>query len=998
MAVSLLSTKLYAPPRRSGAVLRPRLVERLNEALHHRLVLISAPAGFGKTTLLSEWLAQGRDARGARRETPGDSSQHETFSPFPLFPSRVAWLSLDAGDRELARFLVYLVAALQTAAPELGAAARALLQSPQPPPAEVVLTALLSEIAAAPGDLVLVLDDYHLVDAEPIDAALTFLVEHLPPQLHLVIATREDPRLPLARLRARGQLAELRAADLRFSPAESAEFLNHTMGLSLTADDIAALDARTEGWAAGLQLAALSLQGRADTAGFIRAFAGSHRFVLDYLLEEVLQRQPADVQSFLLHTAILERMCGPLCDAVLENREPPRGYPTENKEPRNRGTAEPGTTQRVPDQEPRTKNQGGESTVNSLDREATIENRQSAIEHRQRSNAQTLLEHLDRANLFVVPLDDRRQWYRYHHLFAEVLLARLVEGQPYLLPALHERASRWYEQNGMRADAIRHALAAEDFGRAAALIELAWPAAEASSQTATWLGWVKRLPAELVRARPVLSVWYAYALLGDGKIEAAETWLTQAERWLEPHHGADRRTEDPADAMVVADDERFRSLPAAIAVARAYRAQALGDIPATVGYARRALELAAEEDQLRSGQATALLGLTYWASGDLEAADRIFAAFTARLRLAGSLADAISTAFVLAEIRVALGRGREAARALEQLLQDALEQGEPLPPGTADLYRGLAELCRERGDLEAATRHLLTSRALSQQDALLDWRRRLRVSEARMRQTEGRLDEALVLLDEAERMYIRTPLPDVRPIAALRARIWDAQGRLAEAQGWARERGLAADDQLSYMREFEHITLARLQIARYRSSRAGTFIREAARLLERLLAAAEAGGRMGSVLEILVLQALVHHAQGDTALALAPLTRALSLAEPEGYVRIFLDEGPPMARLLHEAAARGVAPEHTRQLLAAFSPAEPPGARAAGLEPLSERELEVLRQIAAGLTNREIAGRLYLSLYTVKAHARSIYDKLGASNRTQAVAIARELGLLPLRD
>jgi len=965
MAVSLLSTKLYAPQRRSGAVLRPRLVERLNEALHHRLVLISAPAGFGKTTLLSEWLAANDE-----RRTMNDE---ETFHPssFILHPFKVAWLSLDAGDRDLTRFLVYLVAALQTAAPELGAAARALLQSPQPP-AEVVLTALLSEIAAAPGDLVLVLDDYYLVDAEPIDAALTFLVEHLPPQLHLVIATREDPRLPLPRLRVRGQLTELRAADLRFSPAESAEFLNHTMGLSLTADDIAALDARTEGWAAGLQLAALSLQGRADTAGFIRAFAGSHRFVLDYLLEEVLQRQPADVQSFLLHTAILERMCGPLCDAVLENKE------------------------RAP--EGSTKNQGGESMVNSLDREATIGNRQSKIEHRQRSNAQRLLEHLDRANLFVVPLDDRRQWYRYHHLFAEVLLARLVEGQPHLLPALHERARRWYEQNGMRADAIRHALAAEDFGRAAALIELAWPAAEASSQTATWLGWVKRLPAELVRARPVLSVWYAYALLGDGKIEAAETWLAQAERWLEPHDGADRRTEDPTDAMVVVDDDQFRSLPAAIAVARAYRAQALGDIPATVGYARRALELAAEEDQLRRGQAAALLGLTYWASGDLEAADRTFAAFTARLRLAGSLADAISTAFVLAEIRVVLGRLREAARALEQLLQDALEQGEPLPPGTADLYRGLAELCRERGDLEAAARHLLTSRALSEQDALLDWRRRLRVSEARMRQTEGRPDEALALLDEAERMYIRTPLPDVRPIAALRARIWVAQGRLAEAQGWARERGLAADDQLSYMREFEHITLTRLLIARYRSSRAGTFIREAARLLERLLAAAEAGGRMGSVLEILVLQALVHHAQGDTALALAPLTRALSLAEPEGYVRIFLDEGPPMAWLLHEAAARSLAPEHTRQLLAAFSPAEPPRARVAGLEPLSERELEVLRQIAAGLTNREIAGRLYLSLYTVKAHARSIYDKLGASNRTQAVAIARELGFLPLRN
>jgi LuxR family maltose regulon positive regulatory protein len=921
MTMPILATKLYVPSPRPKVVLRPRLVERLNEGLSagRKLTLISAPAGFGKTTLVSEWLS-------ALTPSPSPKGRGETGM-------RAAWLSLDDGDNDLTRFLTYLITALQTIAPHMGAGVLAALQSPQPPPTEAMLTALLNEMAAIPDHFVLVLDDYHVIDTEPVDQALTFLLEYLPPRMHLVIATREDPQLSLARYRARGQLIELRTADLRFTPAEAAEFLNQVMGLTLSAEDIAALETRTEGWIAGLQMAALSMQGRSDTAGFIKSFTGSHRFVLDYLVEEVLQRQPGAVRDFLLQTAILDRLSGPLCDAVTG-----------------------------------------------------------------RADGRAMLDALERDNLFVIPLDDRRQWYRYHHLFADVLHAHLAEKQPHQVAGLHRRASEWYEQNSLRSDAIRHALVAQDFGRAADLIELACPIVEESSQTAaTWLGWAEALPDELVRARPVLSVGYAYALLGGGQMEAAEARLKDAERWLAPADSAAERPEYPATEMVVVDKAQFRSLPATIAVARAYRAQALGDIPATVRYARQVLDLLPEGEHLRRGQAAALLGITYWANGDLEAADRTFADYNTKLRAAGNIIDTISTAFVLAEIRTALGRLREAIGTLEQTLHFVVNQGGAVPPFTADLYRGLSELCRERGDLEAAARALLRGEELlGEQVQLFDVRHRLYVAQARLKQSQGDLDVALDLLDEAEPLYIRTPLPDMRPIAAMKARIWVAQGRLDKAMSWARERGLSADDDLSIMREFEHITLARVLIARYRSARDDDALDGAMRLLERLLKAAEEGGRLGSMIEILVLQALAHQARDALSPALVSLERALSLAESEGYVQLFVDEGPPLDRLLHEAVARGTAPDNARQMLAAFSPAGAEQARRpASIESLSERELEVLRHIAEGLTNQEIADRLYLSLYTVKAHARSIYDKLDAHSRTQAVARARDLGVLP---
>ena len=904
MSTSILTTKLYIPSPRPKVVFRPRLIARLDEGLYHKLTLISAPAGFGKTTLISEWVARSERA--------------------------TAWLSLDEGDNDLARFLAYLVAALQTITAELGEGLLAGLQSPQPPHIESMLTILLNEIAATPGNFILVLDDYHAIDAQPVDQVLTFLLEHLPPQMHLVIVTREDPQLPLARLRARGQLTELRAADLRFTPAEAAEFLNQMMGLNLSAEDIAALETRTEGWIAGLQMAALSMQGRSDTASFIQAFTGSHRFVLDYLVEEVLQRQPERVRSFLLQTAVLDRLSGSLCDAVIR-REDGRG----------------------------------------------------------------MLDTLERGNLFVVPLDDRRQWYRYHHLFADVLQARLMEEWPGQVSTLHRRASEWYEQNGQRSDAIRHALAAEDFGWAADLIELAGPIVQESSQTATWLGWVRALPDELIRIRPVLSVWYAYALLGVGEMEAAEVRLTDAERWLEPVGSMDKRLEYPIAQMVVVDEEQFRTLPATIAVARAYHAQTLGDVSGTVKYAQRALALSPEGEQLRRGQATALLGMTYWASGDLEAANRTFTNYTMKLRTAGNIPDAISTTCVVAEIRMALGRLREAVSTFEQLLQFVVGRGEPMPPDTADLYRGLGEIYREQGDLKAAVQQLLRSRELGEQAELPGWRYRWCIAQARLNETQGDLDGALDLLNEAEHRYIRTPLPDARPISAMKARIWIAEGRLAEVLGWARERGLSVDDDLSYLREFEHITLARVLIARYRSNREDVSINGAMRLLERLLQAAEKGRRIGSVIEIMVLQALAHQAQGNISLARARLERALSLAEPEGYVRIFVDAGLPMAVLLQEVAQHTTVPNYAGRLQAVFEKVEGRTPLTQSLsEPLSERELEVLELLGTELSGPEIARTLVVSLSTLRTHTQNIYSKLGANNRRAAVRRAEELHLL----
>jgi LuxR family maltose regulon positive regulatory protein len=812
------------------------------------------------------------------------------------------------------------VAALQTIKAGIGEELLSALRTSQYqlPQAETVLTSLLNEISDIPEHFLLVLDDYHSVDSQLVDQALAFLVEHQPPPMHLVIATREDPSLPLARLRARGQMTELRASDLRFTPAEAAEFINRMMGLDLSDRDVAALESRTEGWIAGLQMAALSMQGRDDIASFIQAFTGGHRFVLDYLAEEVLQRQPEHIRSFLLQTSVLDRFCVSLCNAV---------------------TA--------------------------------------------REDAKEILDTLERRNLFLIPLDDQRQWYRYHHLFAEVLQTHLLETHPEQVSILHQQASVWYERNGMRSDAIHHALAAKDFEGAAGLIELAGPITEdVSIESVTWLGWVKRLPEELICARPVLNVWYAYALLGRGEMEAAELRLKDAEQRLVSVDTIEPPSVSSSVEMVIVDKEQFDSLSATIAISRAYIAQALGNIPDTVWYTSRVLELTGA-DPFRHSQASMMLGMTHWANGDLEAAEGVFADYTMKLRTSGNIQDAISTSVVLADIQLTLGHLRESIITIEQLLQFVMAQGEPIPPSAADLHRELSELYLEQRDLKAAAHHLQRSKELSEKAQSPVARYRLCIDEAQFKTAQGNLEEAVGLLDEAQRLYIRSPLPDFRPISAMKARIWIVQGKLTKALDWVGERGISVDNAPSYLREFEHVTLARVLIARYRSDHEVGSIHEAIGLLEILLHAAEEGKRNGSVIEILALLALAHEAQGDIPLALVSLERALTLAEPEGYVRIFLDEGKPMAELL-KRAGKDKSSFLEKQVI---SP-QPL------IEPLSENELEVLRLLRTELSGPEIARKRMVSLSTIRTHTQHIYAKLGVNNRRAAVRCAEELGLL----
>lgn len=946
MSDPLLLTKLHIPIPRPKRILRNNLVERLNEGLceNRKLTLISAPAGFGKTTLVSEWIA------GCERP--------------------VAWLSLDEGDNDPFRFLTYLISALQTIAKNIGTGVLGLIQFPQPPRFESLLIELLNDVTAIQDNFILVLDDYHLIDSRTIDEALTFVLEHLPPRMHLAILTREDPHLPLARYRARGLLTELRATDLRFTSSEAADFLNQVMGLNLSVEDIDALKNRTEGWIAGLQMAAISMQGHQDTAGFIQSFTGSHRFVLDYLLEEVLQRQSAEVQAFLLNTSILDKMCGSLCDAVLLDPS-------------------------IPGQE--------------------------------------TLETIERANLFIIPLDNERRWYRYHHLFGDLLRHRLLQSgtistvnknkgadEHIDVQTLNLRASKWYECNGSAVDAIHHALAAKDFDRAANLIELAVPEMRRNRQgaTITELGWLKALPEDLIRSRPVLSVAYAFALFGGGEIGGVEARLLDAERWLDRMANTREETVTRPAGMIVVDEDGFRRLPGMIALVRTAQALARNDMPATVKNARRVLELAPEDDYLMLGGATSTLGLVAWASGDLAAAHDMIKDGMENVRRAGYISPAIGNAITLADIQIAQGRLHEAMTTYERALQWATAPGVPVLRGAADMHVGMSNLYYELNDLQTSLQHLLTSRALGELAGLPQNPYRWCAAMARILVAQGDLDGAIDQLDQAERLYDGNFSPNVSPIATRKVRVWVTQGRLEESLSWVREQKLSVDDDLSYLREFDHLTLARVLMACYRSEHAEVSISEVMRLLERLQKAAEERGGKRSLMEILVLQAMAYHTQGIHPAALLSLQQAFALAEPQGHVRLFVDEGSSMMELLREAAARGIMPYYTGKLLAAFESdkmklADKPeissslteghrrSPRPAGkredseplIEPLSQRELEVLKLLRSDLSGPEIALQLSVSINTFRTHTKRIFTKLGVNDRRAAIQRAKELDI-----
>jgi LuxR family transcriptional regulator, maltose regulon positive regulatory protein len=910
MPIPILFTKLFLPPARPNTVHRPRLIDRLIEGVHRKLVLISAPAGFGKTTLLSEWAA--------------DSKQP------------VAWLSLDEGDSDPARFLTYLISALQTIQPKVGVGVLEVLQTPQLPPIEGLLTTLLNDLTTLSDPSILVLDDYHVLDSQPVDKSLAFLLDHLPPQLHLVIATREDPHLPLARYRAKSHLVELRAADLRFTPAEAADFLNRVMLLSLTENDIAALETRTEGWIAGLQLAALSMQGYSDAASFIQSFTGSHHFVLDYLIEEVLHQQPESIQNFLLGTSILDRLCGPLCDAVVCS-------PT--------------------------------------------------------ASGQDTLEYLEHANLFVVPLDNERRWYRYHHLFGDLLrqqMGRVLA--PGDIAEIHRRASQWYETNGDWAEAFQHAKSAGDETRAAGIAELAWSSMDGTFQSAAWLKWVLSLPQAVVQIRPVLSAQVGMAFMDAGDPQASESHLRDAERCLE----------GPSSDRIVSDQSQLATLPAMIAMTRAYNAQVQGDYSATVSYAELALHLLPDDDLFRRAQATITLEITHWSTGELEAASQAMQKWMQSMLTAGNFVFVVASASALADIQIEQGRLREAIQTYQKAIQLAAEYGAEAQQITAHHHLGLAMLYHEMGQDTLRDEHLDKARELGKQTTLVNWPYRWHIAQARLRESEGDLETALALLDEARRVYVKNPIPVTRPIDALKVNLYLKQGRLDKAQAWVRERGLSADDELHYLNVFEHLILARVLVAEYQTQPVENLITQASGLLERLQKAAEAQHRTDSLIEILMALSLAYQVQMNFPLARAALVRALDLAQPEGYVRRFVDGGEPVRLLLLDIQSSiekqpgGQSRSHRAyvdRIISAFDRSTEKQSigspKNSGLiESLSERELEVLRLIAKGLTNTEISQRLVLALSTVKGHNLRIFGKLQAQNRTEAVARARELGLL----
>jgi LuxR family maltose regulon positive regulatory protein len=903
----LLATKVNIPRTRSDLLGRSRLIERLSQGMAREVVLVCTPAGFGKTTLLADWAAS---------------------TDWP-----VAWLSLDPEDNDPMRFWRYVVVALDRACGGLADRVLPLLTPPSVVSGQGVVTPVANELQAAPGELALVLDDYHMIETALIHEGMAFLLGHLPSQLHVVITSRSDPPLALARLRARGQLAELRAADLRFTPEESAALLREVWGLDLAPEAVAALASRTEGWGVGLQLAALSLRERPDPDTFLAALAGTHRYVLDYLSEEVLERQPDRVRKFLVQTSILERLSGPLCDAVT----------------------------------------GG-------------------------AGGQDMLEGLERANLFLVPLDAERRWWRFHQLFGDLLRARLQRAEAGPIPELHQRAAAWCERHGLIDEAIHHASASGDALWAVRLVEQHVHETLHRGESVILERWLSALPVDVVRSRPALSFAQGEMQFHLGHLDSVERFLEQAERAL--GHGQEQRElAVPTHAGMVAE------VPAAIALLRAELAGARGDPEGMAGYARSALTQLAGEEHGPRFWARWLSGAgADWMRGQVADAEPVAAEMLAEGRAAPDPYPLLTSCYALAAVQQARGALGAALRTYREGLRFATEGGRVSPFHAAEAHLGIAQVLYERDQLDDALRHVNESIELGRQLVWFFEPGRRLVTLAWIRQAKGDADGALDAMDEACRLH---PSPEVNsrwnPAPLERTRLLLAQGQTGEAERWTEERGLTAEDDVSYVREPDHLVLARMLMARSDPGRA-------LRLLERLDALAESQDRTESLIEIRAVRSLATHAAGNHRGALTVLAEALALARPERYIRVFADEGPPMAALLQSlvrvwqprgaAAASRAAREHLNRVVRAFRlPMEDPertAATATGLiEPLTRRELEVLRLIAAGTPNQEIADQLVVTLATVKQHTSHIFEQLGASSRTQAVARARELGLIP---
>jgi LuxR family transcriptional regulator, maltose regulon positive regulatory protein len=922
MSTPILATKLLVPSLPSSRVPRRRLITQLDEGLERKLTLLSAPVGFGKTTLLADWIHEKAAGRG----------QKEEDSAFALLPTAFAWLSLDENDNDPTLFLAYLVAALQTVDETLGETAVSLLQSPQPPSPQLVMGSLINDLACRQERLVLTLDDYHVIENQVIHEALAYLLDHQPPGLHLALTSRADPPLPLSRLRVRLQMTEIRAADLRFTHEEAAVFLQQVWQINLSPNHIAALEQRTEGWIAGLQLAALSLerlQSAADIANFVADFAGSHRYILDYLADEVLQQQSPEVQTFLLHSSMLDRLCADLCQAVLET-----------------------------------------------------------------ADAQAMLERLEAANLFLIPLDGRRQWFRYHHLFADLLRHRLKQTRPDLLPTLHQRASQWHEAQGIIDEAVKHAMSAGDMQRSAKLLEGARWQAHSRGQIVTLQRWLDMLPAEIVDQNGTLAMGRVWIYLYTGRIAEAETYLAQ----VEPILAAQQDNEAPA----VWRGE--------MAVLQAQLALNQGEFEQALWHIERAHTLMPEDNLFARSLMELLSGGVYRSLGRLEEAKE---AFVASGELGSQTNDQTMVLWSLTgraglhDIQGQLAQAEALCYQALALVQD--KRGRYLPAASVPLI-GLGRVQRQWNNLDKAQRHLEEALQLAQNVGLNSVAMDGGIALAMVYAAQGAFEQAHNALNQSRQFtqWSQFQLAELK-IGATEAFLWLLEGEVDKATAWAddfvAQIGESRIGETGGWFEPEYTILARIRLAQGEAE-------AAQQLLAGLLPAAEAAGRVGRVIEILTLQALAWQANGESDQALDTLTDALTLAQPHGYVRLFADEGRPLGELLAKVVLMEAAvSDYAADLLTAFDagPAAPVGQPATAdktaptvspelahwlAEPLSERELEVLALVAQGMTNREASERLFVSVATVKKHMENIHGKLYVSNRTQAVARARELGLL----
>lgn len=893
MSTPLITTKLDCPPSRQSLVSRPHLINKLNESLHsgHKLTIISASAGFGKTTLVSNWMA----------------NLHLDAQKESRIKNRVAWLSLDEGDNDPTRFLTYLIAALQKIEQNVGQATLVMMESPQPPPPEALLTSLINDLADSSQPLVLVIDDYHVIKTLDIHQQLGFLVEHQPTQMYLVLLTREDPPLPLSRLRARGQMVEIRQDDLRFSLDECSEFLQKVMGLELSPSNVAALERRTEGWIVGLQLAALSLKGRTDIQEFVRAFTGSNRYILDYLIEEVFQQQPAEVQDFLLKTSILDRLSPSICDAISE-----------------------------------------------------------------RSDSQDLLFELEKANLFVVPLDQSREWYRYHHLFAELLRHQLHNSGKNTESILHTRASQWFESNGYIFEAVQHALAAKDWDIAGRVIARAAMVAIRIGRLTSVHDWLNSLPDEHVRESLELVIIKGWVSFMMGQFETAELFTAHAKSLLQ--------VDTPLDIQTP-----LTALCASLALLQQ-------DISNAIELSQETLKILDDQDNpFFRGMALNNLAQAHIMTGNLPAAIATYRQIVHLSETSGHSPTTISALANLAALLHQGGKRREAVLLCQQAIEQCVDtRGKPLPlAGYAHIPMGI--LCYEANDLELARHHLLKGMEYGEQLGVVTGVTTSGgIALAQLQQAKGEADAALATIAKIRQLASQFTLAYIDIMAAgVEADILLKQGNIEAAARWEKTAGLSPSDIPNPFREAEYFTYARLLLAQNQ-------LNAAERLLDNFESFAHEGGRQRSLISVYILQALNQQNYGRSKQAIIPLEKALHLAAPEGYRRAFLDEGQPLINLLPKV--RHLASDFVDQLLedVQHEPRlEVPSSLIQPLvEPLSERELEILQFVADGLTNQEIAERLFLSVGTVKAHLHNIYGKLEVRGRTQAIARAREVNLI----